>query len=534
MSPNTLHAVAEQVREAHQLAQDLWSKQKREAAHPRNIAGIVLIRRHGHDKPAVWKLMGVSRTMGDQEIFPHAPIDAELPDLSEADALRIIAEQRATIDDIDARHQEAVKARREGVSKMTLGEAGDQALAPAEIASLTGLTIQQIASDLAKSWQPMGGIARMLGVHLEVVEAALRTARDTGVEWPTSREDGELLFDPIAFRTWWTEHRYGWATSEQLSAELSADPIDVDRILTIADEIGDAPTHDFIDGELLFEPTSFRAWWLGRTRDAEEIAEGWAGATALAYEVRMPITTLLPILSAAKKSHTIPPNRQGGTGRGRGRDGRQYEVEAFRAFMSERNTRSRGNDRLGALGHLAARVGQPEHVVSAWIKEAVLRGIELPPHEQGPRGRLFDLDAFPAWWDATWARTRGGTLAGLPELANLLDTDELTLVAGLEVATIRGVVLPPQEQTDSGTMFLAAPFRLWWPCWQTSLDAQEMRMLSIAELADEVELPREKVKRQIKAALERGRVLPPHTVNERGHRLFELAGYKAWRTLIEA
>jgi hypothetical protein len=51
----------------------------------------------------------------------------------------------------------------------------------------------------------------------------------------------------------------------------------------------------------------------------------------------------------------------------------------------------------------------------------------------------------------------------------------------------------------------------------------------VTELAAAIDQGVDKVKRQIKAANEHRRVLPPHRLNARGHREFDVTAYKAWR-----
>ncbi|MGW0486186.1 hypothetical protein [Nonomuraea sp. NPDC003214] len=520
----TVEATAAQVRDAHARAVRLLSDLRTEA-HPRNLAGVTLVRRYHVDPVELWKRMDVSRTMGDQEILPAGLLDEDLLDESQEECERIIAVQVKKLKEIKAEREAALEERREGLARLSLGQAGDQPLPNAEIAKLTGLTLQQINADLKKTPRGTADLAHMLGITEARLIGTMERARDAGVAWPKPAQEEPLLFDPVDFRTWWDKNRLGWRPADQHALDMGLDRDRVHALLQVADEIGDLPEHDELDGERRFAPEPFAAWWANRERDRAEIAYGWAGATALAYEVRMPVLTLLGLFTAAKKARTLPEHRQGTRGR-------QYNVDAVRQFLQARSGAAGGESdgRFAPLGKLAEEIGEPEHVVTGWVREAEQRGIKLPPFEEGPRWRRYDREAFPAWWRETRERTRDGALASKEELAHLAGVPTRELTRSLAKAEQLGVVMPAAAEDGQ---YEVAWFLVWWPAWAAGVAAGP-RFLPIAGLADELGLPREKVKRQVKAALERGRVLPPHTVNERGHRLFEVAGYRAWRQQIEA
>ncbi|MER5322392.1 hypothetical protein [Streptosporangium roseum] len=514
------NATTESIRTAHKDAVKLQGQRKVEAA-PRNLAGIVLIRRHKADAPAVYELMGVSRTMGDQEILAHAPVDELLPDWSQEQAQAIIAEQRAVLDDVATKQEQKVATRREAITRLAVGAVDGSRWKPGEIAKATGLTIQQIKAD---TWRTLAEAAEIVSSTTVRVQDALDTAARTGRELPP-RMGEPALFEPVAFKTWWEAGRYGWLSAFAHAADLGADWIEVQELLTLAEEIGDLPEHEDVDGTRVFDPSGFRAWWKNRERDAAEIAAGWAGATALAYELQVPVLRLLGLLTAAKASRTLPRHKQGSRGR-------LYEVGPFREWWATRGDTAADPGWLPA-GKVAEQIGEPEHVVSAWAKEAEQRGIPLA-HRQGARGRLFDVAAFPAWWEETRTRTRGGTLATVAELSGLVEAGGEDLARGLAFVERHGIALPPyEEDAEHGRQFVVAPFRIWWAALAVALLVDEPRFLGVTELAEAVGQPVDKTKRQIKAANERGRVLPPHRVNARGHREFEVEAYKAWRVLIE-
>lgn len=512
-----LHQVAAQVRAAHERAVALWADRKK-VAHPRNLAGLVLVRKHGADPAETWNKMGISRTMGDQELLPGAGVDEVMPDWSRERCEQVIAAKRAELEEIKTGHEQAVRERREGVARMALGQVTGEPVADAEIARLTGMSLQQIAADMKKTRQGIPELAKMLSVQEARVRAVLDRAREAGIEWPP-HDTAPLLFDPVAFKTWWDEHRFGWGAADQHAGDMGMDLALVAELLEVAEEIGDLPEHADDGGERLFEPGAFRAWWAGRMRDQQEISEGWAGATALAYEARVPVGVLLTRLSEAKKGRRLPEHRKGTRGR-------LYNVEAVREFLDQRGQSV--DPRFVPVSQLAELVDEPEHVVAAWLREAEQRGIPLPEYNEGARWRRYKREAFLGWWRETRERTRNGELASLPELARLLDTSEKVLAAGLAEAEDRGVVMPPGEHR----MFEVAAMRIWWPAWEAAVSAGTMEFLGIAALAGRLDQPVEKVKRQVKAALERGRPLPPHRLSARGHREFEVSAYQQWRRIV--
>lgn len=517
----TADATAKRIRDAHKSAVELQGKRKTAAA-ARNLAGIVLIRKHGVDAPAVYDLMDVSRTMGDQEILPAAPVDELLRDWTVAEAEAIIAEQRTALDNVGIEQERTVAARRKGITELAVGAVDGRPWKPSEIAKATGLSIQQVKVD---TWRTVSEAAEIVSSTTVRVQDALDTAARLGRELPPHMGE-PALYEPVAFKRWWEDGRYGWLSAFALSSDLGADWTVVQELLAVAEEIGDLPEHQDVDGDRVFEPGAFREWWKNRMRDEAEIDSGWAGATALAYDVGSPIPTLLGILTAAKKTRTIPQHKQGSRGR-------LYERSAFREWWASRGGAVVADPGWLPLGKVADQIGESEHVVAAWVKEAEQRGIDLPPHRQGARARLFDVTAFPAWWEQSRARTKGGTLATAAELAGLVGVDKKVLTRGLAFADKHGIVLPPQD-TEDGSQFVVASFRIWWTSLAATLAEREPRFLGVTDLAGAVDQEVDKTKRQIKAANERARVLPPHRLNARGHREFEVAAYKAWRALIEA
>ncbi|MFI9845129.1 hypothetical protein ACIHFD_49480 [Nonomuraea sp. NPDC051941] len=564
---STLQATADRVRAAHRRAVKLWNEDRRAAIHKRNLAGIVLVRRYEADPAETWDKMDVSAISGDQEILPGAPVDDTLPAMSKAQAEQLVDQHTETLRTILEQHAKALDERRDGVSKMLLGQVGDRPLAPAEIAKLTGLTQQQVAADLKARRRSPQGLAEMLGVQTSDVEHVIAQARAEGMELPDHAAD---LFDAAAFRSWWEEHRFGWLPAYTLAEtievsredmepavavaeEAGALPGDADlpehdevehvraldpsafrtwwtaRIMAIAEEIGDLPEHEGAGEERRFEPGAFRTWWTARMREQADIAEGWAGVTALAYHFRVPLMPLLQVLSSVKNTRSLPEHRQSSRGR------RAYKVDTFHQWMIKRGRLPANDMQERTLGELAEQLGEAEHIVRGWVREAEERGIELPRHRQGPRWRLYDQQAFVAWWEESRARTRNSELASAAEMARLLEVPEADMVAGLAAADEHGLVLPPHVEHDGERMFEVAAYRSWWPAWQAALAAGELRFAAVAELAGELGLPREKVKRQIKNALERKKaVLPPHRVSDRGHRLFEVTAYRAMRADMDS
>ncbi|WP_433542057.1 hypothetical protein ACQP10_37860 (plasmid) [Streptosporangium sandarakinum] len=512
----------ESIRAAHERAVVLQGRRKTEAA-PRNLAGIVLIRRHHLDALDVYELMGVSRTMGDQEILAHAPVDELLPEMDEQQARAIIAEQRTALDTVVTEQEQQVAARRTAITRLAVGDVDGRQWKPGEIAKATGLTIQQVKADM---WRTVAQVADLVSSTTTRVQDALDTAARDGKEIPPHMGE-PALYDPAAFKTWWEEGRYGWLSAFALSSDLGADWAEVQELLSIAEEIGDLPEHEDVDGTRLFEPKAFRAWVRNRQDDEAEITSGWAGATALAYELQVPTLRLLGLLTAAKKTRTVPRHKAG-------RRGRLYEVDAFRQWWAARSGPAAVDEGWLPLGKVADQIGEPEHAVTAWVKDAEQRGIPLAPNRPGARGRLFDVAAFPAWWQETRTRTRGGTLATVAELAGLAGVDVKAITRGLAFAEKHAIELPPYEDdAEHGRQFAVEPFTIWWVCLAAAMAPGEPRFFGVTELATVVDQPVDKVKRQIKAAGERGRVLPPHRLNARGHREFEAEAYKAWRNLIE-
>ncbi|MET7335956.1 hypothetical protein [Nonomuraea sp. NPDC005650] len=522
-----LDEAAAQIRAAHERATTLWKSTKDES-HPRNLAGLALVLLHERDTTETWKQMDISRTMGDQELLPGAPSDKEVlrRDWSDpAHCDQVIAEKKTRLKRIRDNHGEALKERREGVARLAIGKVTGEPVPHAVIARKTGLSLQQIAADLKASRQGIPDLADMLDVPEARVRATLDRAREAGIDLPP-HDTEPLLFDPVAFRAWWDERRFGWQTADQHAEDMGADREGVAELLEVAEEIGDLPEHDDEDGERQFEPEAFRTWWAGRVRDMEQIAEGWAGATALAYKVRMPVAILLTRLSEAKKARRLPEHR-------RAPRGRRYNVEAALEFLAQRAQPE--DPRVSPVSELAALVDESDHVVSAWLREAEQRGIPLPDYTEGTRWRRYDREQFPTWWAETRERTWDGALATLPELARLLDVPEEEMQHGLKTAERLKVVMPPGETTRKhGHQFAVDKFRIWWPAWQAAMSAGEMRFAALSGLADTIGLDREKAKRQVKAALERGRVLPPHQVDARGHRQFEVSAYQAWRRIVES
>ncbi|MFG1977027.1 hypothetical protein ACGFJC_47510 [Nonomuraea fuscirosea] len=513
-----LDQAAAHIREAHERAATLWTSLQTEP-HQRNLAGLALVLLHGRDTTATWAQMGVSRTFGDQELLPQAPADKEVLRADWADPAhcdQVIADKKSLLKTLRDDREDAVRERREAIAALVLGKTTGEPVPHAEIATRTGMSLQQINADLKRTRADIPALADMLGLPEARVRGTLDRAREAGIEWP-AHDTEPLLFDPVAFRTWWDEHRFGWKTAEQHALDMGVDPARVAELLQVAEEIRDLPEHDDVDGERLFDPVSFRAWWAGRVRDEEDLETGWARGTALAYELRMPVMNLLPLLSKAKKGRRLPEYRQHVRGR-------QYNVQAVRDFLADRQP----DPRFAPVTELADLVDVSEHIVGAWLREAEQRGI-LPEHTGEGRMRRYDREAFPAWWQETRERTRDGALASLPELAGLLEVTPSQLRAGLAKAEKLGVVLPSPTEGD---MFEVAPFLMWWRAW-SALGRRKPHFAGLTEVAATLDLPVEKVKRQVKAAVERGKMLPPHRLNERGHREFEVSAYQEWRRIAE-
>lgn len=523
-----LDQTAAQIRDAHKRATTLRNSIKTEG-HPRNLAGLALVLLHERDAALTWQQMEISRTMGDQELLPAAPADREVLRKEWGDPAhcdQVIADKVARIRQIRDDQKQAIRERREGVAALALGRVTGEPVPPADIARKTGLTLQQIRADLKASRLGVPELAELLDVPEERVRAALDHAREAGIPWP-EHETQPLLFDPALFRAWWDEHRFGWLTADQHAADLGADPAEVGRLLEIAEEIEDLPKHTDQAGQRLFDPESFRAWWASRVRDQEELDEGWAGATALAYLEREPVLVMFTRLSEAKKARRLPEHRQGTRGR-------LYNVQAVKEFFAQRGRPE--DDRYAPVSELADLVGQAEHVVARWLREAEQRrGLELPPYEERPgRRRYYDVQAFPDWWARTWQASQAGAYSTLDELAHLAGTTVQDMRREMRLAAKRGIVMPPSTTVDGQDRYETKEFLTWWECLLAGNAAEgRRRYLTVTALAAELGLPAVKVTRQVKAALERGRVLPPHRVNERGHREFDPAAYRAWRALVE-
>ncbi|MER5649700.1 DNA-directed RNA polymerase subunit alpha C-terminal domain-containing protein [Streptosporangium sp. NPDC002524] len=279
----TTKQVVDQIAAAHKAVKDARDKHA-QAAHQRNLAGLVLVRRHKHKPTHVYQSMGVSKTMWDQRIVPRAPVDDKLPKWSEKQARQIIATKVKEILALSADEAEAAKKRIAGVHALSSGKIDKVRWINSQIAASTGLTKTQVGDDLKADppaevphmearrdeeettgqWVPLPAMAERLGTPLERLVAALEEARALGESVPASgRGRGRLLvIDAEETTTWWVEGKFGWWTTRDLAVELPGATYDKVRgRLRTAKANGTEPERALVHGVTRYEPDAARTWW---------------------------------------------------------------------------------------------------------------------------------------------------------------------------------------------------------------------------------------------------------------------------------
>jgi hypothetical protein len=281
----TIQQVVKQITAAHDAVKTARAKHV-EAAHQRNLAGIVLVRRYKAKAATVYQRMGVSKSLWDQQIVPRWPVDSELPDWSKEEAERIIDKKVEEIVEASTKEAAAAKIRIAGVHALSKGQIDKMPWINSQIAASTGLSKTQVGDDLKatpppidltattdttttteetpEEWAPLPVLADRLGTLLERMVAALEESRTLNETVPASgRGRGRLLvFDPEEMTIWWEKGGFGWWTVRELAEKLPNATYDKVRgRLRTAKANGTESKHAMVHGVTRYEPAAAKAWW---------------------------------------------------------------------------------------------------------------------------------------------------------------------------------------------------------------------------------------------------------------------------------